>query len=602
MSTAPITTRKQALAEARRMGLRIPKSLKEIAPVAAGYGLKVEKARIKQISALKEEVKEDSSLFPGIDLDNVLYDAQEKIEMFQKLLRGDFKSYKATMDKPVKDIYLKGDSFIDAIEYEEWNLRKLSRLTANYGSSLQSFYFLGSAYEWLSENGEEIGLDVAEFASSKGIDVKTYRSDTLSDKEVAQINLSELWRVERLLFSKFGYVRNDLTQEAWTVEKTIPEWVRFVLGLPSSEEKQVGSEVQLPAYPEHLQLILSDRPYILIDRATRDGRNWEHNPDVSIFPVYIDKRIPDMSLSYDTRQSIGDDNQAAAELAVEQVRKLDDRTADVWRVILWKAMEYGEAPENVYRRITLDTREVAQMLGYTKHHKGGMKKEHILEIQKAIHHIENIRIYIDSSTRGTLERQSHKGGKRKPQTIQAREERIISVMARNEERDLFGATYHMVYEIALGDWAHHFSRAYAPMVRALVELPTKAKWAKRIGTELMLHYREDAKNGRQVKALKWATLLERAGLINEVDALRASSSRNTSRVRKYAEEALATLKEISVVEDWHIREADLQRLNEGEGKPGNFERWLESIVDIQAPHEVLRVLDTIKRPEKKGKK
>lgn len=602
MSAAPITTRKQALAEARRMGLHVPKSLKEIAPVAAEYGLKVQTERLKRISALKQEAQKDPSLFPEVDFDDVAQKIEKQVEVFQDLLRGDFKGYRATMPKPVKEVFLKGDSIVDIYDHETFTPSKFYLLTANYGPALQMFYFQSLAYRWMDQNGEKTSLDAVEFAKAKGVATREIQSETLSPKEVFQLNLQELSRVERVLFNQFGFFTNAITQESWIIEKEIPEWVRFVVGLPISKAQQASAEAPLPVYPAHLQLALSDRPFILIDRATRDGSNWEHNPDISIFPVYTDKGIPDMSLSYDTRRSVGSDIQAAAELAVEQVKKLDDRTADVWRVILWKAMEYGEAPENVYRRITLDTREVAQMLGYTKHHKGGMKKEHILEVQKAIHHIENIRIYIDSSTQGTLEKQVRKGGKRRPQTIQAREERIISVMARDEERDLFGATYHMVYEIALGDWAHHFSRAYAPMVRALVELPTKAKWAKRIGTELMLHYRVDAKSRRQVKALKWSTLLERAGLMNEVDALRASSSRNTSRVRKYAEEALATLKEISVVEDWNIREADLQRLNEGEGKPGNFDRWLESIVEIQVPHEVMRVLDTIKRPEKKGKK
>ncbi|MFC3919369.1 hypothetical protein ACFOUS_21940 [Deinococcus metalli] len=308
-----------------------------------------------------------------------------------------------------------------------------------------------------------------------------------------------------------------------------------------------------------------------------------------------------MRIIYGATVEPGEDIQVAAKAAVEQVNRLDDRTADVWRVILWKASEKGISNSNFYTRIRIDTREVAQALGYKKHHKGGMKPEHLLEVHNALVHLERMKLYMTPDVKGTLEHTAGQtAGKRKKQQLtKAREEKVISVMAREVDRDLFGQECHMVWELALGDWVSFFPHSYAPMFKALVELPSRSgvhKWAKRIGTELVLHYRQDVK-GTKVKRLRWRTILDRAGLMHEVDELRQSPSR--SRITKYAEGALDALKEIGVVHDWQINPRDLARINDGLGKPGNFDTWLEAMVEITPPPEVLEILDTI--PPRKRK-
>ena len=429
------------------------------------------------------------------------------------------------------------------------------------------------------------------------------------------------WRATLDAFWEAGYLPAAFSLEplqegkqflVWKVKRGAPRPPEqlAVLGVwIPSEGVKLGSKPykptseQPPAYPAHLRPMLTAPPYMFIDRATRDGRNWEHDPTLDLFPFYTDGRSKGMRLTYHPSGDMTGDLQTLAALAVEEVSKLNDRTADVWRCVLWKAMENGPSADNVYGRIRIDTREIAQLLGYKKHHKGGMKPEHLREVQQALSHFERLRLHMDPSTAGTLERDTGQAkGKRKRLPLQkAREERVIAVMAREVERDLYGQTYHMVWEIALGDWARLFPRSYAPMVRALVELPAKgakAKWAKRIGTELMLHYREDAKNGRGMKRMKWSTLLDRAQLTKEVEELRAS--RNTARVKTYAVAALDLLQEIGVLERWQEAESHLARTNDGNGKPGNFDRWLESVVEIHAPADVLGVLGTISPPKPKG--
>lgn len=391
----------------------------------------------------------------------------------------------------------------------------------------------------------------------------------------------------------------------WRVKRNAPSVPPSPFSVGETENPSAGLvagrrpfKARAHAYPDHLRPTLSAPPYTFIDRATRDGRNWEYNPALEIFPFYRGNGVG-MTLTYVPVAEEGNDLQTVAALAVEEVSKLDDRTADVWRVILWKAMENGPAPENVYGRIRVDAREFAQLMGYKKAVKGGMKPEHLLEVQQGLQHLERLRLYMDPATRGTLERDAGQASSKRPRRSlqRAREERIMTVMAREVERDLFGKTYHMVWEIALGDWARHFPRSYAPMVRALVELSAKEKWAKRIGTELMLLYREDAKNGKRVKSLRWSTILERAGLLREVDEMRRR--KHTSRAKGFAEKAMDRLAEIGVLEQWQVREADLALCNDTEGKPGHFDQWLKSVVEIHAPADVVQVLDSIRQTKPK---
>lgn len=374
----------------------------------------------------------------------------------------------------------------------------------------------------------------------------------------------------------------------------VPQWWELKPGSDAARD--------IKNYPEHLQRMMSAPPYALIDRASRTGRNWKYDPEEEPFPYFEDGRTDGMRITYGPTIPTGEDIQVAAKSAVEQVNRLDDRTADVWRVILWKATEKGISNFNFYTRIRIDTREVAQALGYKKHHKGGMKPEHLLEVHDALVHLERMKIYLTPAVKGTLEHEAGqaKGKRKKQPLIKAREERVISVMAREVERDLFGQDCHMVWELALGDWATVFPHSYSPMFKALVELPSRSgahKWAKRIGTELVLYYRQDAQ-GKKVKRLKWSTILDRAGLMHEVEDLRKSPNR--SRATKYAEGALDALKEIGVVADWRIDPRDLARINDGMGKPGNFDVWLESVVEITAPPDVLEILNSISPAKRKS--
>ncbi|GGS10790.1 hypothetical protein GCM10008960_41020 [Deinococcus sedimenti] len=348
-----------------------------------------------------------------------------------------------------------------------------------------------------------------------------------------------------------------------------------------------------PNYPAHLQRMLSDSPFILVDRATRDGRNWMVDRDVEHYPYFEDHKTESLRGLRLTYVPPGDAllEEAAAQ-ALERVNQLDDTTSDVWRFILWKATERRDELQS---EITLDSREVARALGYKPHVHGGMKPEHLLLVHQALQHLEALKIFIPPG-----ERLIDTDGKKKKQRISTgREERIIAVMARTGSRDLYGQRTEMIWEIALGKWVRLFSSSYAPMFKALVELPSKRGvnvWAKRIGTELVLYYRQSIDKG-PVKRLRWRTLLERSMLANEVEEMRVA--RNTGRVIKYAEGALDLLQKIGVIRSWEAVPSDADALAQSFAKPGSFEAWMDSMVEIVVPIEIEGILDTIKRGKPK---
>ncbi|WP_189065978.1 hypothetical protein [Deinococcus seoulensis] len=421
---------------------------------------------------------------------------------------------------------------------------------------------------------------------------------------LASTLLKEMFLSDRIALPAHHHLPVQLPERIplWAWQDGLRTMIPYWWELKESSESGREQHDEATDYPAHLRRMLSAPPYALIDRASRDGRNWKYNPLEEVFPYFEDGRTAGIRLTYETLNFRGQDVQVAAKAAVEQVNRLDDRTADVWRVILWKAAEKGVGNTNVYTRIHIDTREVAQLLGYKKHHKGGMKPEHLLEVHNALEHLERMKIYLTPDVKGTLEQDAGqtKGKRKSKQLVKAREEKVISVMAREIDRNLLGQECHMVWELALGDWARFFPRSYSPMFKALVELPNRSgvhRWAKRIGTELVLLYRQDAR-GPAVKRLKWSTILDRAGLMREIEELRRSPNR--SRITKYAEGAMDALKEIGVVQDWRIDPDALARINDGLGKPGNFETWLDAMVEITAPQEVLGILDTITAPKKKA--
>jgi len=350
------------------------------------------------------------------------------------------------------------------------------------------------------------------------------------------------------------------------------------------------AEISLPPLDlDRLDLgILAMQPAQTIDRAARGPAGWQITPDR--LPRFTDPRS---ALFVEYRRD-GD----TAEALAEAVNRLNPRTADVWRLMTARSLEAWRPEQDSPPGIWLDVRELANAMGYKKHHKGGYRPEHLSEIANAVHALDAFHITLPL---GTEVYQPAKAGSRRraPYKVEAvRTYKVLHISARDEIRNLFGERYELRYELKPGDWIKHFPRTYAPLFKALVELPAKAganTWAKAIGTELVYQYRQDAKNGGEVKVLKVRTLLERAVLLEE-----ATSSRNKGRSRTYFEDALDILKREEVCAGWEYEPDDADNLEAKAGARGWVDVWLECRVRVTVPDRVTNGLQATSNAAKRG--
>lgn len=324
--------------------------------------------------------------------------------------------------------------------------------------------------------------------------------------------------------------------------------------------------------------LLTMQPMQTIDRATRSPSGWRLGADR--LPRFNDPRSP-LFVEY---QRDG----ATAEALAEGVNRLNPRTADVWRLITARSLEAWPLGQDRPPSVWLDVRELADAMGYKKHHKGGHKPEHIAEVVRAVHDLDALYINLPL---GTQVYQAAKPGskRRTPTKLEAlRRLKVLLIRGNDEVRNLFGDSWPLRYKLEPGDWIELYPRSYAPLFKALVELPAKAgasTWAKAIGTELLFQYRQNTKNSSGVERLKVRTLLERAGRLEE-----ATESRNKSRMRTYFEEALDLLKAEEVCAGWEYEPKDSDQLEAVAGARGWFAGWLECRVLITTPDNITNEL------------
>lgn len=336
--------------------------------------------------------------------------------------------------------------------------------------------------------------------------------------------------------------------------------------------------------------ILSMQPAQTIDRAARSPSGWLIAPDR--LPRFNDPRSP-LFVEY---QRDG----ATAEALAEYVSGLNPRTADVWRLITARSLEAWQQGQDSPPSIWLDVREIAAAMGYKKHHRGGYKPEHLEEVARAIRDLDAFRLTLPLGTE--IYQPAKAGSKRRaPEKLTAvRIHKVLEISTQDEVRNLFGDSWPLRYELKPGAWIKNFPRTYAPLFRALVELPAKAgasTWAKAIGTELAYQYRQNAKNSNGVEKLKVRTMLERAVLLQE-----ASASRNKGRMRTYFEEALDTLTAENVCAGWTYEPEDSDRLEAVAGVRGWFDVWLECRVLITTPDSITSELQATSDTAKKAQR
>lgn len=336
--------------------------------------------------------------------------------------------------------------------------------------------------------------------------------------------------------------------------------------------------------------ILTMQPAQTIDRAARSPSGWLHPPN--FFPRFNDPRSP-LFVEY-RREGV------TAEALSEGVNRLNPRTADVWRLITARSLEAWPDAQDSPSFVWIDVHELASAMGYKKHHKGGYKPEHLAEIARAIHALDAFRITLPLGT--TVYKPAKAGSKQRAteELEGVRTYKVLHIDAQDEVRNLFGELWEMRYNLKPGEWIKLFPRLYAPLFRALVELPAKAgasTWAKAIGTELVYKYRQNAEKSDGVERLKVRTILDRAVLLEE-----ATQNRNKGRIRTYFEEALDLLKAEGVCAGWEYTPEDSDRLEAVAGVRGWFDVWLECRVLITTPDSITSELEATRDTARKARR
>ena len=355
----------------------------------------------------------------------------------------------------------------------------------------------------------------------------------------------------------------------------VPEWVREFF------EKSLLENLLKEELYDDLYRILSAQPVQTIDRAARGSGGWTF-PEGDA-PFFNDPRNEHAVQYYRDGLTI--------EAMREAVLRLNPRTADVWRLLTAASLEFWQEGQFEPPAVWIDVRQLLQVMGYTKHHKGGFKPEQVREVAQAVGDLDNFYITIPLGTQQYPEDKKRPGRRKKVKLEATRSYKVLFNAATDEVKDLFGNRYPMRWLLRPGEWIKAYPRQFAPIYRAIVELPAKAgphTWAKAIGTELSYQYRQDRDRG-ELKKLKVRTLLERACLLEET-----LETKKKGRMRGYFEGAMDILREIGVCQAWEYESGGIDQV-EAVSK-GWFDRWLEVSVVVTAPLYV-RALPKPKRFE-----
>ena len=375
------------------------------------------------------------------------------------------------------------------------------------------------------------------------------------------------WEEARLITTGSGF---------YLIEREVPGWILEVVGLTT--DTRAYDLAELTEWP--LLRSFSMLPAQTVDRASRGTAGWLY-PDNGP-PRFEDPRN-DHAVEY-MRDGVSLDKLR------EGVMQLNPRTADVWRLVTAASLEAWLEGQLEPPAVWIDVRELVEVMGYTKHHKGGYKQEDLSRAAQALADLDSFHIVIPLGAK-IYPQDPRTGKRRKTKLAAVRTYKVLTKAATEELRDLFGNSYPMRWFIKPGEWIKSYPRHYAPLYRAIVELPAKPgrpTWAKAIGTELSYQYRQD-RDRKQDKKLKVLTLLERACLLDE-----AREAKNKKRIRDYFEGALDLLTDIDVCEKWEYEGSDIDRVDRV--KRGWFNVWLEAHVVVTAPAHIVEALPKLGTP------
>ena len=306
--------------------------------------------------------------------------------------------------------------------------------------------------------------------------------------------------------------------------------------------------------------VLSPQVMRSVDRAVRGPHVWQTTDAGK--PYYRD---PDNHLLVEF-----DSNGVLQEALLEQVKALNPRTADVWRLITAHLLEHwtsdSEEPPAQWIRLY----DLLEAMGYSKARNGGYRPEHVELVGEALRALEALWVVVPQGTR--VANRDPITRKNKPTVFTATTaHRVLNITSKRGLRTLGGTEYPMQWYIRAGDWIKNFPRESASLLKALVEITATGAtniWSKAIGMEVSYLY---SRQVRGVQTVAVGTLLERAGLMPEIEAWRASG--NSGRARKYFDEALDLLESLKAIREWRYDEVDIAAV-EAASRPQRLARWL----------------------------
>ena len=416
------------------------------------------------------------------------------------------------------------------------------------GDALKTAYQGWRAVLWAERYGRV--LDAASLDEHLGT------SRTLAGNSVAK----RLWR-ERILYVQplKCHVR---------LPPRLPGWV-LRAGVQAGHfppAVALDAQLALPAVPQPYLLALSNKPGVLIDRATRGPGGWN---DVTL--QYREVFEDGLLLNY------FEENAGQGELRA-QLMTLDPRTSDVWRLLTARALENEGG--DLFTPITIKPGELARALGLKLHPNGSVRPKDLVRCTQSLFHLERLWLTMPDG-------EGAQGAPKK---------RVLAVMERGRTRRIDGQDVPSSWTLVLGDWARYFPRSFAPIFRNLVELPANSAtnlWAKQMGTELSYWLRETAGETAATRFINVRTLLTRASVMQEVLELR--QHKNQNRAVERFEATLELLGTLGLHQSWCYEARSAAAMDQVQGRPEFFETWLSSLVQLSVPAPFLQSIAELSR-------
>jgi hypothetical protein len=305
-----------------------------------------------------------------------------------------------------------------------------------------------------------------------------------------------------------------------------------------------------------------------VDRGVRSSRGWQAQLEGGV--TFLDPV---------NRHTIELHRDLSEDAMLERVQSLNPRVADTWRLLTAEILEAWEPGVAEPPPVWVDVATLLAAMGFTKASGGGYRPRDIETVARALEALDSLWVVRPEGT-VTLAIDPETGQRKKTMLQKHSSHRVLVTMTRESLRTIGGKKFPLRWQIRAGDWIKGIPREVAPILRALVELPagsTVQTWAKAIGMEI--GYLVGRHRGEAV-SIKVKTLLERAGLLTEVEEARSGG--NAARGVRYFDEALDVLEGLSALQEWRYHPEDVARL-EGVTRRDRTSIWLASRVMFVLP-------------------